>query len=100
MTARCWPVEASDLHLIAHADGREAAVSGEVDKNATDPASPLIPPTPAAPAAPAQSFFDRYKIFIMVGVLILVAIAAGFGLGRHERNAAKNQNRLVLYGNV
>jgi HlyD family secretion protein len=74
-------------------------VSGEIDKNATDPA-PLIPPTPAAPATPTRSFFDRYKIFIIVGLLILVAIAAGFGLGRRERNADKNQNRLVLYGNV
>jgi HlyD family secretion protein len=75
-------------------------VSGEVDKNATDPAAPLIPPTPAAPTTPARSIVGRYKIFIIVGLLILVAIAAGFGLWRHERSAEENQNRLVLYGNV
>jgi HlyD family secretion protein len=87
-------------------------VSGEVDQNATNPAAPLIPPppaapaapltaqTPAAPATPPRSFFDRYKIFIIAGILILVAIAAGFELGRRERNADRNRNRLVLYGNV
>jgi HlyD family secretion protein len=36
----------------------------------------------------------------IVGVLILAAIAVGFGLGRIGRNADKNQSRLVLYGNV
>jgi HlyD family secretion protein len=77
-------------------------VTGEVDKKATDSAAPLTPPTPmqAAPATPTRSFFDRYKTYIIVGTLIWVAIAAGFGLGWRERNAAKNQNRLVLYGNV
>jgi HlyD family secretion protein len=88
------------LHLVAHADGKGAAVSGEIDQKPTDPAVPLIPPTPAAPATPPRSFFDRYRVFIIVGLLILVAIAAGFGLGRRDRNADKNQNRLVLYGNV
>jgi len=47
-----------------------------------------------------RSFFDRYKIFWIVGFLILVAIAVGFGLGRLGRNSDKNQDRLVLYGNV
>jgi HlyD family secretion protein len=68
-------------------------VSGEVDKAVTDPA------TSAPPTTPTPSFFDRYKKFLIVGLLILVAIAVGFGLGRlggHDRN----QSRLVLYGNV
>jgi HlyD family secretion protein len=35
-----------------------------------------------------------------VGLLILAAIAVGFGLGRLGTNSDKSQNRLVLYGNV
>jgi HlyD family secretion protein len=92
-------------------------VSGEVDKNPATPtptvaptpaptATSAAPPTPAAAVAPAataapiRSFFDRYKIFIIVGLLILAAIAAGFGLGRLGRHSDKDENRLVLYGNV
>jgi HlyD family secretion protein len=102
-------------------------VSGEGDKNFTTPAKPAVPPTPAAagtaapaatplvqptpaeptapatpaaPVTPIRSFFDRYKIFFMVGLLILVAIAVGFGLGRFGSHSDKNENRLVLYGNV
>lgn len=66
---------------------------GEVDKTVTEPA------TPAPPATQTGPFFDRHKTFLIVGLLILVAIAIGFGIGRlggHD----KNQNRLVLYGNV
>ena len=55
--------------------------------------------TPEPPATPARSFFDRYKTFLIVGLLILVAIAAGFELARLA-GRDKNQNRLVLYGNV
>ena len=53
-----------------------------------------------APAAPTPPFVDRYKKFFIVGLLLLAAIAAGFGLARLGRNSDKNQNRLVLYGNV
>ena len=35
-----------------------------------------------------------------MGLLILAAIAVGFGLGRLGTNSDKSQNRLVLYGNV
>jgi HlyD family secretion protein len=55
---------------------------------------------PTAPAATTPSFFDRYKIAFIVGLVVLVAIAVGFGLGRIGRSSDKNQNRLVLYGNV
>jgi HlyD family secretion protein len=77
-------------------------VAGEGDKNPTNPASPSAtpPPTPAAPASSTRSFFDRYKIFLISGLVILAAIAAGFGLGRIWRTPDKNENRLVLYGNV
>jgi HlyD family secretion protein len=63
-------------------------VPGEVDKN------------PAAPAPPIRSFFDRYKISIIVGLLILAAIAVGFELCRLGRHSDKDEKRLVLYGNV
>lgn len=87
-------------------------MSGEADKNSTSPAAPPVPPTqtfaaatPTAatlvsPATPTRSFFDRYRIFVIVGLLIVAAIAVGFGLGRLGTNSDKNQNRLVLYGNV
>lgn len=39
-------------------------------------------------------------LFFIVGLLLIAAIAAGFALGRIGRNSDKNQNRLVLYGNV
>lgn len=83
--------------------------------NAATPATPAIPASAASVAAPTTpasesaaaspavttpSFFDRYKMSFIVGVLILAAIAVGFGLGRIGRNADKNQSRLVLYGNV
>ena len=35
-----------------------------------------------------------------MGVLILLALAIGFGLGRIGKNPAKPQNQLALYGNV
>jgi HlyD family secretion protein len=71
---------------------------------AADPGSP--PPAPVgaatqtAPAPPIRSFIDRYKLLFIVGLLILVAIAVGFGLGRLGKHSDKNENRLVLYGNV
>jgi HlyD family secretion protein len=79
-------------------------VSGEGDgntiKSAGAPAAPSSTPMPALPVSAARSFFDQHKAFIVVGVLILVAIAAGFGLGLFARGSGKDQNRLVLYGNV
>ena len=93
-------------------------MSGPANKDVTDPsipatpaipAAPAIPATaaapapPAAPAAPAaagRSFFDRYKKVLIVGLVVLAAIAIGFGLGRVGRNPEKDQDRLVLFGNV
>ena len=66
----------------------------EGDKNLAAPA------TPTAPVTPTRSFLDRYKIFLIVGFLILAAIAVGFGLGRLGTRSEKSENRLVLYGNV
>jgi HlyD family secretion protein len=71
-------------------------MSDPADKDAA--ATP--PAAPASLGAPTRSFFDRYKTFLFIGFLILVAIAAGFGLGRLGSNSNKNQDRLVLYGNV
>lgn len=56
--------------------------------------------TPVEPPTPARSFFDRYRIFIIAGPLILLAIAVGFGLGRIGKNRDNSQNQLLLYGNV
>jgi len=67
---------------------------------AATPATPATPAGAATPATPTPSFVDRYKTFFIVGLLLLAAIAAGFGLGRLGRNSDKNQNHLVLYGNV
>jgi HlyD family secretion protein len=71
-----------------------------VPANPTTPASPTAPTDPANPAAPSRSIFDRYKIALIAGVLILVAVAIGFGLGRIGSNKEKPQDRLALYGNV
>ncbi|MGO9446046.1 MAG: efflux RND transporter periplasmic adaptor subunit [Thiobacillaceae bacterium] len=92
--------------------GKEKAVSDEGDKNPATPATPLVAPTPAIGVAPSavaappslatspRSFFERYRTYFIVGLLVLAAIAAGFGLGRLGKSADKNVNRLVLYGNV
>ena len=95
------------------------------EKNPANPAKmPAAPPSNPAPSAAttsadaptpvgrssapqagrlvdrSQPFFGRYKLVFIIGLLILVAIAAGFGLGRIGKNSDKNQDRLVLYGNV
>jgi HlyD family secretion protein len=89
----CIPVE--------RASGKERAVSGEGDKNVANPAATAVPPaTPPSEAAPTRSFFDTYKIFIIVGILIVAAVAAAFAFGWLGTNSGKNRNRLVLYGNV
>jgi len=85
-------------------NGKEQAVSGDGDGNTIKPAAaaaePASTPAPAPQVSAARSFFDQHKTLIVVGVLILVAIAAGFGLGLFVRGSGKDQNRLVLYGNV
>ena len=85
----CIPVE--------RASGKERAVSGEGDKNVANPAATAVPPaTPPSEAAPTRSFFDTYKIFIIVGILIVAAVAAAFAFGWLGTNSGKNRNRLVL----
>jgi multidrug resistance efflux pump len=80
-------------------------MSGEGERNATNAAPPTVDAPAAAigeapPATATRCFFERYKILLIVGLLILIAIAAGFALGRLGRNSSQNENRLVLYGNV
>jgi HlyD family secretion protein len=75
---------------------KEQAMSSE-GENAALPATPIVAPPPATPTRP---FFERHKIFLIVGLLILIAIAAGFALGRLGKTSGKNENRLALYGNV
>jgi HlyD family secretion protein len=87
-------------------NGKEGAVSGDGDTQLTTPATPPASApspgfaNPAAPVTPPRSFMDRYKTLLIVGLVIVVAIAAGFGLGRLGKSADKDQDRLVLYGNV
>jgi HlyD family secretion protein len=50
--------------------------------------------------APVQSFFVRHKTYIVIVLVVLAAIAAGFWLGRIGRNTGSSQGRLVLYGNI
>ena len=76
----------------------EKAVSGEGDENVANPAATAAPP--ATPPAPTRSFFDRYKGFIIVGIVIVAAVAAAFEFGWIGAKSGKNRNRLVLYGNV
>jgi HlyD family secretion protein len=64
------------------------------------PTTPASPTPPAAPAVITPSFVGRHKTIFIVGLLMLTAIAVGFGLGRIGRHPDENQNRLVLYGNV
>jgi HlyD family secretion protein len=68
------------------------------DRAASPAASPAAPPPVSPP--PPPSFFARYKAYIIVGALILLAIGIGFGLGRIGTSSGKDLNRLVLYGNV
>lgn len=78
-------------------------VPAEAPAAAATPSAASIPVAAAVPgtaATPAASFFDRYKIALIVGLVILAAIAAGFGLGRLKSTSEKSQNRLILYGNV
>jgi HlyD family secretion protein len=90
------------LALVSSAsNGEEEEVPGEGDKNTINPAAPVaVPPMHATPVSAARSFFDQHKTAIVAGILILVAIASGFGLGLFVRGSSKDQNRLVLYGNV
>jgi HlyD family secretion protein len=84
-------------------------VSDEGDKapaNAPPTATPVVPPTPTenptpnATTGPPVAPYVRYRMPLIGGLLVLVAIAAGFGLGRIGRHSDASQNRLVLYGNV
>ena len=65
-------------------------------------ASPESPPVaPESPVAPSRSILDRYKRPLIIGLLVLVAIAVGFGLGwwwsaKHH----KVRNEITLYGNI
>jgi HlyD family secretion protein len=70
------------------------------DSAEKDIADPSIPAPPAAAGTPTRSFFDRYRTFLVVGILLLVAIAIGVAVDRIWGHSAKNENRLVLYGNV
>jgi HlyD family secretion protein len=62
-------------------------------------AAPSAAPPATTPAAP-RSFAKRNRTLLIIGGLVLLAIAIGFGLGRIGSSSGKDQNLLVLYGNV
>lgn len=69
-------------------------------KGPATPANSATPAKSATPAAASRSIFDRYKIALIAGLLVLSAVAVGFGFGWLGRNPEKSQDRLALYGNV
>jgi HlyD family secretion protein len=54
----------------------------------------------ASLGAAARSFFGQNTTLLLIGLLILVAIAVAFELSRVGTNSNKDHGRLVLYGNV
>jgi len=76
------------------------AVPAQPTSNTAVPPASAAAPTPANTPAPPPSFIERNRTLLIIGGLILLAIVIGFGLGRIGRNSGKDQNRLLLYGNV
>ena len=64
------------------------------------PVGKYPPSAPGKPIERTESFFAQHKIFFIFGILMLIALAAGFWLGRIGRHSEKRQSRLVLYGNT
>jgi len=66
----------------------------------------IVQPTSAKPVvqpAPTQqepTFLEHYKFALIALALVVIAIAIGFGLGRIGRGSNKDNERLLLYGNV
>jgi HlyD family secretion protein len=81
------------------ADGDTSLTNCAAPAGPGTPVTPATSETAATPAARTASFFDPHKKIVIAGLLILAAIAVGFALGP-GRSSGKNQNRLVLYGNV
>jgi HlyD family secretion protein len=52
------------------------------------------------PAAPSRSIFERYKRPLIVGLLVLAAIAVGFGLGRWWSAHHQTRKEITLFGNI
>jgi multidrug resistance efflux pump len=87
------------LALASNASiGKEQSVSGEGEKISVEPSTRAA--APATPVSVTRPFFEQYKTFIIVGILIVAAVIAGIGLNEFMRGPGKDQNRLVLYGNV
>ncbi|MGA2552108.1 MAG: HlyD family efflux transporter periplasmic adaptor subunit [Burkholderiaceae bacterium] len=56
--------------------------------------------TPAATVSRAHAWFSSHRTWALAGVLILVVLVGGFFLERWSKTSEKNQNRIILYGNV
>ena len=64
------------------------------------PTIPATPATPANPDTPSRSLIDRYKRPLIVGLLVLAAIAIGFGLWRWWSAHHETRKELTLFGNI
>ena len=64
-------------------------------------ASPATAAAPESPVAPSRSILDRYKRHLIIGLLVLAAIAVGFGLGWWwSATHHQARNEITLYGNI
>jgi HlyD family secretion protein len=102
-----FPRRARPALCLSASSSKEAVVAGEGEKTSASAAPPPAAPaatvasaSPEAAATPTRSILVRYKPFLIGGFLILAAVAAGFGLGRLGASSDKNDDRLILYGNV
>jgi biotin carboxyl carrier protein len=57
-------------------------------------------PKPETKTAPSSSTKKKVLVAGVIILAVLAILAIGFGLGRWWGNSKKDQNRLVLYGNV
>jgi multidrug resistance efflux pump len=62
--------------------------------------NPKAEPKPETKTAPSSSTKKKVLVAGIIILAVLAILAIGFGLGRWWGNSKKEQNRLVLYGNV
>jgi HlyD family secretion protein len=83
---------------IKAAPADENAPAGAM--KATNAATPQPAPPAASPAQPPSSGNKKLLIAGGLVLVVLAALAIGFGLGRFWGGSKKDPNELILYGNV